>query len=489
MNFVQRAFKSIQRRKLKSVILFLIVFVLGNVIAGAVSILTSTHQVETKVKKELGSIATIEVNYDEYNKKVQDGEEVSFPEPVTVDQIKKVGKLKEVESYDYTLSDTYFSTNLKVVSTGESENEDGSASTIIVKGVNLPQVLDSIQGVIKITQGTTFTEKQIEDKENVVLISEAFAKLNKLTVGDTFTIDRTYAQINESGEQVYDGVDSVELKVIGLFTPESPTSNDLSDLQKETETVNMSFTQDTIYMPADFASDEMQTFYKTLIEKYPDQFNGVSVEDITASSENFQPIFILKSPNVAEEFKKNAQKELPDSLVVRTSLDSYQTIAQSMTSLASIANFAFIFAIVACILIVTLVIVLFLRDRKHELGIYLAIGEKKSKILGQILIEVFVVSIVAIVLSVFTGTFLAKGVSKQIIDSETSSQSSDYIVDSIALSNAVLPTTEEINDSFSISFSFPSIMLIIGIGLLTIIVATVIPVIYILRLNPRKILT
>ena len=42
MNYLKRIFVSIERRKGKSLLLFLIVFLLGNVIAGAVAIQQST---------------------------------------------------------------------------------------------------------------------------------------------------------------------------------------------------------------------------------------------------------------------------------------------------------------------------------------------------------------------------------------------------------------------------------------------------------------
>lgn len=68
MNFWRRALKSITRRKGKSVILFLVIFILGNVIAGAVAIQQSTVNVEKATKAKMGAKVTLDVDYEAFNK-------------------------------------------------------------------------------------------------------------------------------------------------------------------------------------------------------------------------------------------------------------------------------------------------------------------------------------------------------------------------------------------------------------------------------------
>lgn len=50
MNYWNRALCSVTRRKGKSLILFAVIFVLGNVIAGSIAIQQSTQNVEKKLK-------------------------------------------------------------------------------------------------------------------------------------------------------------------------------------------------------------------------------------------------------------------------------------------------------------------------------------------------------------------------------------------------------------------------------------------------------
>ena len=64
--------------------------------------------------------------------------------------------------------------------------------------------------------------------------------------------------------------------------------------------------------------------------------------------------------------------------------------------MSKLSKYVLIVAIIATVLITGLVVLLFLRDRKHELGIYLSLGERRGRVVGQILIEVMVVAFIGI---------------------------------------------------------------------------------------------
>ncbi len=107
MNFWQRALKSITRRKGKSFILFLVLFILGNVIAGAVAIQQSTANVgETKRK----NVATVEMDWEGFEKDHADAsdeersQEDFYPKPPALDVYEQIGQLSYVKYFDYQKS-------------------------------------------------------------------------------------------------------------------------------------------------------------------------------------------------------------------------------------------------------------------------------------------------------------------------------------------------------------------------------------------------
>ncbi|MFD1899805.1 hypothetical protein GQR36_06325 [Enterococcus termitis] len=79
------------KKKGKSLILFAVIFVLGNVIAGAIAIQQSTQNVEKSVKKELGGMATIQLDYE--NNQEEFMKEDLEIEPLKVELIKKLAIL------------------------------------------------------------------------------------------------------------------------------------------------------------------------------------------------------------------------------------------------------------------------------------------------------------------------------------------------------------------------------------------------------------
>src|SRR5699024_5543598 len=150
-----------------------------------------------------------------------------------------------------------------------------------------------------------------------------------------------------------------------------------------------------------------------------------------------------------------------------------------------LAKYVLLAAIIATVLVTGLVVLLFLRDRKHELGIYLSLGEKRSRVVGQILIEVMVVAFIGITLSLLSGNLLAGQVSDAMIKADDNMAYDEVIYYSEFQTDL---TTEDVLDSYEVNLDSSYILGFYGIGLLTILISTLIPLIYIVRLNPKKIL-
>ena len=108
MNYFKRALASVTRRKGKSIILFAVVFILGNVIAGSISIQQATKSVEKNIKSQLGGTATITMDYARYEKEIeQSGEseiDDKYFESVKLKEIETIGQLPYVKYYDYSIN-------------------------------------------------------------------------------------------------------------------------------------------------------------------------------------------------------------------------------------------------------------------------------------------------------------------------------------------------------------------------------------------------
>ncbi|MBO0476878.1 ABC transporter permease [Vagococcus sp. DIV0080] len=511
MNFIKRGLASITRRKGKSIILFAVILILGNVMAGAIAIDQGTKSVESSIKKKLGAVATITQDVEQIEKDAKNDdsvyEKITMPKQETLSEI---GKLDEVNYYDYSLT-TYINTmKLKMA---QSKNQDfivgdGETSNFTLKGVNFNEVLDVKNNIIKVTDGRVFEKDEIEKNKNVVMISEDVAKENNLRVGDKMVIDYHTAMgmmMSEDGSETK--IDPVkkdyQVEVIGTFSvlqseKKSSKKNDNSDMQNESnymERVN------SIYAPNGFVSKVGKETSLLEFEKNPDMYGGISKEEFLKQQEDMDfatATYTLKSPEMTEDFRIKAQKILKDSknkyAKVLISSDQFDSVAGPVKGMSKISKLVLIISVLASILIITLVTILFLRDRKHELGIYLSLGEKRSKVIGQIVFEVVVVAFVAITISVFTGNMLAKGFSKSLIQTQKtetvdngygSFNMDDWEYARLSNNNV---TEDDVIDAYNVSLNPTYIILFYVVGIGVVLVSTVAPLIYIMRLNPKKIM-
>ena len=102
MNYMKRAWLSVTRKRGKSAILFAVILILGNVIAGAIAVNQSTQNVEKQIKNQLGSLATIEIDYEKLANS-DGGASMEEIQPLSEDLIKQIGERSEVKQYDLSL--------------------------------------------------------------------------------------------------------------------------------------------------------------------------------------------------------------------------------------------------------------------------------------------------------------------------------------------------------------------------------------------------
>ncbi|WP_434127517.1 FtsX-like permease family protein, partial [Enterococcus faecium] len=80
----------------------------------------------------------------------------------------------------------------------------------------------------------------------------------------------------------------------------------------------------------------------------------------------------------------------------------------SMNRLSQISSYVVVIAVIASLIIISLIIVLFTRDRKYELGIYLSLGERRKYVFAQIVLELLLIGVSAMLISLVTGNMLGK---------------------------------------------------------------------------------
>ena len=474
MNFFRRSYTSIIRRKGKSLILFLTILLISNVIAGSISVKKALVNTEKSITEKMPIEIKIDLDYE----KITDKD----PDKITEEQINKIGKSVYIRDYYYSYNYNLQTTTLKPANENilfrTSSLEDkmsiiGQENSFTIIGSNSTVIREIVLGKFKIIDGKTYTKEDIEKGNNVVIISKELAKKNNLKVGSKITLGKNIEE--------YTGVDfkllkaiKEEYKVIGIF--EAKTNHIKDENGKIVEEFNPLV--DYIYMP----NKTMETIHNEIITSY-DELN---IDDYDTFSIN--ATFNLKNINELEDFKNENIKKLSPGYKFVDNSELYNKTIGPMQNMQSLSNFIMYASIVASIIIIGLITVLFFRERKHEIGIYLALGEYKLNIAIQVLLETIIISLLAVSISIFSGNLLAKNISNKMLANEISSSTKDDNIsyDEFGYQNSI--DKKEIMSKYSVSLDINTIILIYIISLGSVTVSTLLPIYYTLKINPRKIL-
>lgn len=484
MNYMKRAWLSVTRKRGKSAILFAVILILGNVIAGAIAVNQSTQNVEKQIKNQLGSLATIDIDYEALMANSEGGTSMEEIQPLTEELIKQIGERSEVKQYDYLREASIAVENFKPYRFSRQEDDDnvmivgGMLSLIHLAGTNLLKPLDFEEGTVNLIQGRFFTEEEQRTGKRVGLISEEVAQENGLAVGDTMVLDGQFIDYSSSEEPEKQKGNDYPIEIVGIFK-----NTNLEKANEKNDNSSSSFFDDSpfnrIYMPNDAV--------KTIVEEErTGQQTAFPATDPGSDKDFFTPQFILNQPEDAEQFKQEVTPLLPNGYKVNASTDEYDRVGTSMNRLSQISSYVVVIAVIASLIIISLIIVLFTRDRKYELGIYLSLGERRKYVFAQIVIELLLIGISAMLISLVTGNMLGKMVSESLLASSmleaNQAGMEQFFVGAPKIDQAT------INEAFRVQYTLSYVIAFLATGIVTILLSAVVPLLYILRLNPKKIM-
>ena len=496
MNFVQRAMINLRRNENKSVILFLIVLALGIVMSAAISSQVAIQNVDLNLQQKLPPIVTIDFDdagFDACVASTGRNPEVEF---LTSDILSAVGALSYVRDYNYSVTTVLLAPELELYPSGEVRFAPTLAgwSDFNLIGVHSSGMLDIEEGIIELTVGRPFTNEELSSSTYAAIISEELAALNGLHIGSKFTLDNIIFDSRNVGEWFSDfeteenifAKQTYEFEVIGIFNSlvVFNTGNERTDASLSESLKNRIYVPNLVALEAHTYQMEQALYL---------QPNNQLLWENHADLAELRNTFILNDSRDIESFEAAATLLIPDFWTIVSVSDSFDEIIAAMDFIDHLTAVALWVVCGATVLIVTLLTILSLRERKQEIGIYLALGEKKGRLILQILTEVMVVALVAIAASLVVGNVFAGGISEMMLRNniEAGLSSGDVAfsgLDRMGFSSLYYASTEEVLAAYSVSLDATTIALFFVAAIGTVLVATVIPMLYIVRFNPKKIM-
>ncbi|EAF5537121.1 ABC transporter permease [Listeria monocytogenes] len=497
MNFFKRAWLSMKARKGRSILQLIIFTVVCVLILSGFTIQSAADKASELAREQLGGTVTLTVDREKQMQTMR--EEASSSDsssteskpqfqssPIDVSDANDLAKLNHVASYNYYSSTQALASGFDPIeSSGDTSSSNDESSTTAETqgpggGQGGPQIVDadlSISGLLDSATSTDFEAGTSEltsgvaitsaDKDkNVAMVEENLAEENDWKVGDSFTVTSS------------DGNTKITLKIVGIYK----TTDSGSDMAQ-----NFSFLNpyNKVYVPYTVANTIKGSDYKNTVDS---------------------AVYTMDDAANISAFEKEAKKV--DSIDWDTfKLDANDTLYQQMigpiNSVASFSKNVVYIVSIAGALILGLLVMMQVRDRKYEMGVLLAIGEKRGKLIAQFFVEILIVALVSFGLAAASSHYVAQLAGNQLLAQQNSSTNETTTSTENrgpggggqggpggfgeSVSN-LTKNTEQIKE-LDIQVTLEDMLKMGGIGIGIAFISVLLPAALVLRMNPKTILT
>ena len=369
---IKNAIAYITRKRNRTLIIFIILTIVLSCLYSCLTIMKSSNEIEKALYESSNSSISITKKDGKY---------------FNVNQFKDIEKIKEVEKIIIQYDGLAKLKDAKVVS-GEQRINREDLSDEFKNVVSLEATNNTKRNILFSSRVFTIKEgKNIEENDkNSIIVHEEFAKQNNLKLGDE--VDLELLDIEKSGK-----TKSHKFKIIGIF----------SGKKQETYTG----------LSSDFSENMVFVDYST------------SQEILNKSENNKIANKILMYSGSAEstDLALNKLKELKideSKYFVEKDSNAFEESLESVSGIKHIIKIMTYSIMLGGIIVLSLILILWLRERIYEIGIFLSIGTSKIQIIMQFIFELIFISIPSIISSLFLGNVLIKVIAGGLINSENS---------------------------------------------------------------------
>lgn len=460
MSMMKRAWLYVTRKKSKTLLMFLILFGIATATVSGIAIKKATIDAREQVNESINASFSIGNNLQN-NMGIGSRGMANVPASA-IEQIKKINGIstyhaRMIGEVDLIDLEKVPLKNPRVQYTDEFEEQYKNFSDL--DGMT-DSSLDNkfISGVLQLEEGRHIRS---EDKQKV-LVHQDFAKLNGLKLNDTLYVK----QSDLASVTPLEGAskEKIGLEIIGLFSGSNMSQATMTD--ELTENVLLS---------------DLHTV-QTL--------RGYDAE----SSVYAEGKFYVSDPKKLAEIVQEA-KALPIDWVnyeIQESTNDYPALTGSLDNMDGLINKMLIGVIIISAIILSLVLAFWINGRIHETGVLLSLGVSKINIIIQYIVELLIIAVAAFGLSYFSGQAIAQNIGDGMVQQagETSSMNMQQGLGGMQFgADPDTSTVSKTLERIDVSITFAQMGYVWLIGGLIILLSVCISSIFIIRLQPKEILS
>ena len=416
MSIFNRAYLYMIRKKVRSSILFFIVTLISLFLLSGSILNTTVGTISKNLYKDVNFGFTIE-SIDKSNKEIEK------------DTLKKINEVAGVNQKNYLYAKSVNVVDKKVVQENQNititEEMKNKSNLAMMNGItSTKNNIDFKSEVLKLEKGRHIEEND----QNKILVHEKFASINNLNLGDKIKLE-------QNGK-------NVEFEVVGIFSGEK--TNNFEGLSSD-------FIENTVY--TDYNSSQK-------LLDYSSNNKVTSVE------------YGVNNPTELDDIIKNVESLGINNISVSKSNKNYELVTSSVESITKLTNMIRIGSVIVGVVILSLVLMFWIRERLYEIGVLLSLGISKINLILQFVVETLMVTIFGFLSALGLEFILLKYLSSNI----TKVFSED------------LPKI--ISDELTkISINGSNIVGVIIVMITIVIISVVVALLPILKTKPKKILT
>ena len=451
------AWRFVVRKKLKTLIMFCILLCLSTVMLSMVAVKGSTDAAASQVGQQLKAGFTLENNRKNNPGTPRGGGVVKETD---IDAVKGVSGVSDHLRRMSLTADLVGAKPLKLPNSQrdyDAQKEKLFGNLVGGYGENNTELdVNFRSGSLKLSQGRHINESDV----NKAIIHEDLAKANGLKIGDKLKLKAN----PEDADNVNKSTEEVEVEIVGLFSGEN-----IKPAQTRVELV-----QNSVY------TDVTTTKQLAKFEKGEEIYTDAT--------------FFVESANTLDDVMKQAGQLGVDwkKFQLTKTNQILAGVTGTVKSIYKLVDTMVVATVIFGVVVISLVLWLWARERRRETGILLAVGTSKPGIVAQHILELVLIAIPAFGAAWFAAQGAAQFIGNQLVSQAAKSTSKDMASqlggsglgadNESALSGKTL-------DHVQVMLDTGQWALVCGISLALVCVAVLIASIPTLRAKPKALLT
>ena len=402
MPFYQRGVLYLTRKRAKSILLLMIFLFVNSMILGTNMILHAAQSTEAAMKEKTKAKVVCEM--------------ADAGQPVTEEDARGIGNLDAVTSINRMGQQVAYLPELLPV-TGNTSTEADNQKVSLLSFDDMETDSPFADQSFRLTEGRLIGP----DSRYCAVVNQGFAQANGLKVGDTFSLE------NEEGKKT-------TVEIIGEYLAGNET-------RQEKETLALYRQENQIYID--------NTAYLELF-----------------GEKGFYKLYAYVSqPELLDSLAGEMQEIVGEKAEVTTSDTLYQQMKAPLTQITRVVSLMRLLAFGTGTAVVSLLLCMWMRSRQKEMAVFLSMGEGKSVVFWQALLESAVVFLIALLGACALGAAAAGWMQK------------------------LLLATVDTGTSLTVTLQAGDIAQLLGIGGAVVGIGVLLSLIPVLRSNPKDILS